>query len=191
MSKTEVAVVETKAAKVDKKVLAESIETAFKKNEVVDVIADTNLETPTALSYEDYRFIHFYRKGTTKDLFQLYITGKSGEFFVRKQAAELLGEDVNQTPAYKKIKGERKIIHIIVKCPIETVPEVAEKIITACTENDKLVEQKKAEKQAAKKEAKKVTKEKETKPKKEPAKKETAETKTTAKEKKAKKAANK
>ena len=64
MSKTEVAVVETKAAKVDKKVLAESIETAFKKNEVVDVIADTNLETPTALSYEDYRFIHFYRKGT-------------------------------------------------------------------------------------------------------------------------------
>ena len=154
MAKKEVQVVETKAAKVDKKVLAESIEKAFKDNKVVDVIADTNLENPTGLSYEDYRFIHFYRKGTQKDLFQLYITGKTGEFFVRKQAAEFLGEDVEKKPATKKIKGEVKVIHVIVKAPIDTVPAVAEKIMAACVENDKALEKARAEKAEAKKKAK-------------------------------------
>ena len=144
---------------------------------MVDVIADTNLETPTALSYEEYRFIHFYRKGTTKDLFQLYITGKTGEFFVRKQAAEFLGDDVEKKPAMKKIKGEQKVIHVIVKCPIDTVPAVAEKILVACAENDKLVAQQKEAKEAEKKAAKKEKAE---------AKKETK-----AKEKTEKKAANK
>lgn len=178
----EVQVVETKAAKVDRKVLAESIETAFKENKVVDVIADTNLETPTALSYEDYKFIHFYRKGTTKDLFQLYITGKTGEFFVRKQAAEFLGDDVEKKPAMKKIKGEQKVIHVIVKCPIDTVLEVAEKILAACAENDKLVAKAKEEKEAEKKAAKaKKAEAKKKEPKKE----------TKAKEKTEKKAANK
>lgn len=188
MAKTkEVQVVETKAAKVDKKVLAESIEKAFKDNKVVDVIADTNLENPTALSYEEYRFIHFYRKGTQKDLFQLYITGKTGEFFVRKQAAEFLGEEVEKKPATKKIKGEVKVIHIIVKAPIETVPEVAEKILTACVENDKAVEKARVEKAEAKKKEKA---EKKAEAKEKP-KKATKAKKTEAKEEAEKKAANK
>ena len=190
MAKKEVQVVETKAAKVDRKVLAESIEKAFKDNKVVDVIADTNLENPTGLSYEDYRFIHFYRKGTTKDLFQLYITGKTGEFYVRKQAAEFLGEDVEKRNATKKIKGEVKVIHVIVKAPIDTVPAVADKILVACAENDKALEQKKAEKAEAKKKAKEEKKAEkkakvEEKPKKAPA------NKTEATKKTEKKAANK
>ena len=151
----EVKVVETKVAKVDRKALAESIEKAFAGSKVTDVIADTNLDTPTGMSYEEYRFIHFYKPGTRKDLFQLYINGKTGMFYVRNAVAECLAEDVEKTPALKKQKnGEMKINLYIVKTPIETVPEVANKILDACAKSDAALEQKKAEKEAAKKAAK-------------------------------------
>ena len=186
MSKKEVTVVETKAAKVDMKTLAQSIEVAFKKHELVDVIADTNLENPTALSYDDYRFIHFYRKGTTKDMFQLYLTSKSGKFIIRNRVAELLGKDVDKKPITKKDnkKNTQRVIHVEVTTPIDTVNAVAEKIIAACVESTKMViENKKTTKKAEKKSGEektqpsKVTSEKKAK--------------TQATEKKAKKVVNK
>lgn len=161
MAKEEVKVVETKVAKVDRKTLAENIEAAFKKNKSVDVIADTNLENPTGMSYEEYRFIHFYKPGTQKDLFQLYITGNAGTFYVRKTVAEFLGEDVEKTPALKKQKnGEVKVNLYLIKTPIDNVPTVAEKILVACAESEKAIEQKKAEKKTAKKLEKEVNIEK-------------------------------
>ena len=194
MSEEKVKVVETKVAKVDRKTLAERIEAAFKKNSSVDVIADTNLENPTGMSYEEYRFIHFYKPGTQKDLFQLYITGNSGTFYVRTKVAEFLGKDVEKVPSMKKQKnGEVKVNLYLIKAPIDDVPAVAEKILDACTKSDEAVAKIKAEKEAAK-EAKKAEKqatkekaEKETKP--EPKKK--APAKTEAKEKTQKKVANK
>ena len=188
MSEKKVVVAEVKeVVKVSKKEVAESIEKAFKNNKMMDVIADTNLENPTGLSYEDYRFIHFYKKGTTKDLFQLYLTGKTGTFYIRTKVAEHLGEDVEKTPAMKKQKdGSMKVNLFLVKAPIETIPAVAERILDACIENEKLVEQSKAEKEAKKSEKaeteKKATKEKVAE-KKAPA--------TKAKEKTQKKVANK
>jgi len=197
MSEEKVKVVETKVAKVDRKTLAERIEAAFKKNSSVDVIADTNLENPTGMSYEEYRFIHFYKPGTQKDLFQLYITGNSGTFYVRTKVAEFLGKDVEKVPSMKKQKnGEVKVNLYLIKAPIDDVPAVAEKILDACAKNDEAVAKIRAEKEAAK-EAKKAEKqatnekvEKETKEvKPEPKKK--APAKTQAKEKTEKKAANK
>lgn len=117
--------------KTDYKAIAENIEKAFKADKSVDVIADTNREYPKSVTYTDYSFIHFYNPGTEKDMFQLYITGKSGKFLIRKSAAEFLDKSIEQKPAEKTVKGEKKIIHIEVKCPVEAVPEVAKKIIAA------------------------------------------------------------
>lgn len=125
--------VETKnqTPKFDMRAAAEKIEAAFKTSKDVDVIADSNRETPSAITYDDYRFIHFYNPGTEKDMFQLYISSKSGKFIIRTTAAEYLDKSVEQKAAEKKVKGEKKIIHVVVTCPIDLVPDVAKKIITA------------------------------------------------------------
>ena len=189
MSEEKVKVVETKVAKVDRKTLAERIEAAFKKNSSVDVIADTNLENPTGMSYEEYRFIHFYKPGTQKDLFRLYITGNSGTFYVRTKVAEFVGKDVEIVPSMKKQKnGEVKVNLYLIKAPIDDVPAVAEKILEACAKNDEMVNKIKAEKEAKKVE-KKATKKEAEEVKTEPKKK--APAKTQAKEQKEKKVANK
>ena len=189
MSEEKVKVVETKVARVDRKVLAEKIEAAFKKNSSVDVIADTNLENPTGVSYEDYRFIHFYKPGTQKDLFQLYITGNSGTFYVRTKVAEFLGKDVEKVPSMKKQKnGEVKVNLYLIKTPIDDVPKTAEKILEACAKSDEAVAKIKADKEAKKAE-KKASKGEAEETKTQPKKK--APAKTQAKEQKEKKAANK
>ena len=167
MAKEEVKVVETKVAKVDRKALAEKIEAAFKKNNSVDVIADTNLENPKGMSYEEYRFIHFYKPGTQKDLFQLYITGNAGTFYVKTKVAEYLDEDIEKTPALKKQKnGEVRVNLYLIKTPIDNVPSMAEKILVACAESEKAIEQKKAEKKTTKKSVEKVNTEEPTNEKK-------------------------
>lgn len=120
-----------KTPKVSLKDAATKVEADFKTNPTLDVIADTNLENPTAISYDDYKFIHFYNKGTTKDLFQLYLGARVSTFIIRTKAAQFLGKDVEATPAEKKVNGEKKVIHVLVKCPTENVSEVAVKIIEA------------------------------------------------------------
>ncbi len=165
--------------KTDFKAIAEGIESAFKADKTVDVVADSKLDTPKAISYEDFRFIHFYNPGTEKDMFQLYITGKSGKFIIRKQATEFLDKDVKFTNVGKTVKGEKKIIHATIMCPIELVPEVAKKIIAAYQQIPAKV---KAEKPA--KAEKKATEKK-------PAEKKAEPKKVTAKKAEPKKVANK
>lgn len=109
--------------KTDYKVVAESIEKAFKADKSVDVIADSNREHPKSVTYTDYSFIHFYIPGTEKDMFQLYITGKSGKFIIKGTAADYLDKSVEYTPSNR---------YILVKCPIDLIPEVAKKVIAAC-----------------------------------------------------------
>lgn len=126
---------EKKVTKINLEELSLSVETHFTKNEVVDVIADSRLERPTALTYDDFKFVHFYKKGTNKDLFQAYL-GKTTTFIIRTTVAEFLADDITTRPIHKKIKGEDKVIHIEVKCPIDTINEVAEKIIEAYGKRD-------------------------------------------------------
>lgn len=109
--------------KTDYKAVAESIEKAFKADKSVEVIADSNREHPKSVTYTDYSFIHFYIPGTEKDMFQLYITGKSGKFIIKGTAADYLDKSVEYTPSNR---------YILVKCPINLIPEVAKKIIAAC-----------------------------------------------------------
>lgn len=111
------------AVKTDYKAVAENIEKAFKADKRVDVIADSNREYPKSVTYTDYSFIHFYNPGTEKDMFQLYITGKSGKFIIKGTAADYLDKSVEYTPSNR---------YILVKCPIDLIPEVADKVIAAC-----------------------------------------------------------
>lgn len=155
--KTEKKVAEKKPAekkaepkpKADYKAIAESIEKAFKADKSVDVIADTNREYPKSVTYTDYSFIHFYNPGTEKDMFQLYITGKSGKFIIKGTAADYLDKSVEYTPSNR---------YILVKCPIDLIPEVAKKVIAACQSIPAKEKPTKATKKTTEKKEEKVAK---------------------------------
>ena len=135
--------------KADLKAIAESIEKAFKADKSVDVIADSNRQYPKSVTYTDYSFIHFYNPGTEKDMFQLYITGKSGKFIIKGTAADYLDKSVEYTPSNR---------YILVKCPIDLVPEVAKKIIVACQSIPAKEKPAKATKKSTEKKEEKVAK---------------------------------
>ena len=148
--KTETKAVEKKVAvKTDYKAVAENIEKAFKADKRVDVIADSNREYPKSVTYTDYSFIHFYNPGTEKDMFQLYITGKNGKFIIKGTAADYLDKTVEFTPSNR---------YILVKCPIDLIPEVADKVIAACQSVPAKEKPAKAEKKSAEKKTTKKTK---------------------------------
>lgn len=157
MSKQE-AVVETKAAKVDYKQLAAGIEAAFKSNKTVDVVADTNMKDPKALSENDFRYIHFYRANTEKNLFGCYLVGKNRvRFALSLSVRDFLDKDLDVRPVEKKRGEEKRLVAVDVYCDIQDAVAVAEKIITAYM-NIPVKEKKVAEKKATeKKETKKVT----------------------------------
>lgn len=183
MENTTKAVVENKVAekkavekkevkKFDYKAVAEATEKAFKSDARVEVIADTNKENPSALAYDDYKFIHFYTPGTEKDLFQLYISKKGAKFIIRLAAADYLDKSVERKVEEKTITNkagekQKKPIHVTVQCPIEAISDVAGKIIDAYASIP--AKEPKAKKKAEKKtaEPEKVV-EKKAEPKKEP-----------------------
>jgi len=130
--KKEVKVVETKVAKVDYKALAEGIEKAFKASKEVDVVADTKKENPNALSESDYRYIHFYKAGTEKNIFGCYLIGKGKVRFALNLAVEqFLDKDLTVKPVLKKRGEEKKKTAVDVFCDIQDAPEVAKKILEA------------------------------------------------------------
>ena len=135
--------------KADYRAIAESIEKAFKADKNVDVIADSNREYPKSVTYTDYSFIHFYNPGTEKDMFQLYITGKSGKFIIKGTAADYLDKSVEYTPSNR---------YILVKCPIDLIPEVAKKVIAACQSIPAKEKPAKATKKSTEKKEEKVAK---------------------------------
>ena len=131
MAKEEVKVVETKVA-VDYKALAESIEKAFKADKSVDVVTDTRMENPRAMTEPEYRYIHFYNPGTEKNLFGMYIVGKNRvRFALNLKVEEFLDAGLEKRPVEKKIKGEKRKVAVDVYCEIQDAVEVAKKIIAA------------------------------------------------------------
>lgn len=132
--KTEKKVAEKKAdpkPKTDYKAVAESLEAAFKSDKTVDVIADSKLENPKSVTYTDFTYIHFYKKGTEKDLFGCYLIGKNRTRFALNLAVENQLEGLDVTPVEKKIKGEKKKVAVDVICKNEDAVVVAKKIISA------------------------------------------------------------
>ena len=156
MSKQETVAV--KAAKVDYRQLAAGIEAAFKTNKTVDVVADTNMKDPKALSENDFRYIHFYRANTEKNLFGCYLVGKNRVRFALNLAVrDFLDKDLDVRPVEKKRGEEKRLVAVDVYCDIQDAVAVAEKIITAYA-NIPVKEKKVAEKKATEKKEAKIVK---------------------------------
>lgn len=162
MEKKNVKVAENKVAEkkvaFDYKALAESIEKAFKTDKTVDVIADTNLEKgPQNTTEPEYRYIHFYRPGTQKNMFGLYIKPKNeARFAVANKLAAYLDKSLNVVPFVKKIAGEEKTAYLIVTCEYDQIADTAKKIVAAYQSIPAKAEKpKKAEKSEPKQKAEK------------------------------------
>ena len=149
--------VETKVS-FDKKAFYQQMAKAFTKSKVVDVVADTDrLES---LDRTEYEYVHFYKKGTEKNLFQCYVKKENVQFVVGVRLKDFLkqGKNYTITPVEKTRNGEKKMVYIRVTCNHEDAAAVAETIIEAYESRTiKEVEP------AAKTETKKDTKVKETK----------------------------
>lgn len=147
--------------KVNYQALAEGLEKAFKASKEVDVVADTKMADPKALSENDYRYLHFYKAGTEKNLFGCYLIGKGKvRFALNLKVEEFLDKTLNAQPVFKaKHKGEEKRkVAVDVVCDIQDAPEVAKKIITAYAQIPAKAEKKATEKkEPAAKTAKKTT----------------------------------
>ena len=105
-------------------------------------------------------FVHFYKKGTEKNLFQCYVKKENVQFVVGVRLKDFLkqGKNYTITPVEKTRNGEKKMVYIRVTCNHEDAAAVAETIIEAYESRTiKEVEP------AAKTETKKDTKVKETK----------------------------
>lgn len=129
---------EKKAEKVvkavfDKKAFFTEFRKSFTKNATVDVVADTDLEN--SINKDEYEYIHFYKKGTTKNLFQMYVKGKDVKFVVGLALKDFIpeGDKYTITPVEKK-RGEdkeKKPVYLRVTSSHEDAVEVANIIIEA------------------------------------------------------------
>lgn len=154
------AVEEKKVVKTNYKELAESIEAAFKTNKAVDVVADTKLQDPKALSEDDFRYIHFYKAGTTKNMFGCYLIGKGKvRYALSLSVAEFLDKGLTVKPVERKKGEEKRLVAIDVICEMQDAVSVAEKIIAAYQSIPAKVkpEKKETKKAEEKKEVKKTT----------------------------------
>lgn len=97
----------------DYKAVADKTVTAFKDNKKVDVIADSSLDTPTDNNNPEFSYIHFYKKGSKSNLFQLYIKSKKAIFCVNNEVAKKI-EGENFTLTYKKKKDVTVYTRVIV-----------------------------------------------------------------------------
>lgn len=159
-------VAETKVA-FDRKAFFTKIQKAFSKNTMVDVVADTDREE--SINCSEYEYIHFYKKGTERNLFQLYVKEKDCKFVVGMTLKDFVkqGNNYTITPIEKKNKdGEKKVTCIVVSCAHEDAELVAETIITAyeskkITEVVEVPEKKDTKTKEAKTSTKKAAKKKE------------------------------
>ena len=150
------------AEKFDRKGFFSTVQKAFAKSKDVDVVADTEREE--SINATEYEYIHFFKKGTTKNLFQMYVKSKNVKFVVGMTLKDFLkqGEKYTIDPIEKKNKdGEKKVTCVVVTCEHEDAIAVAETIISAYqTKISTIVEvpEKKTKKDVKAKETKKRTK---------------------------------
>ena len=159
---------EVKKATIDFKATANSIVSAFQSNKNVDVIADTDMEKgPRNTTMAEYRYIHFFKPGTTKDMFGCYIVSKGRVRFALNLAVEqYLDKGLSKKDVEKTVKGEKRKVAVDVYCDIQDAISTA-KLIVAAYQSIPVIEKKvkKAEpKQTPAKKAEKVKTEKAKKP---------------------------
>ena len=137
--------VETKAAKkvekvkFDKKAFFTEFQKAFAKDQLVDVVADTDM--PESINKDEYEYIHFFKKGTTKNLFQMYVKNGDVKFVVGMALKDFLkqGKNFTMTEVEKKRGEEKKAVYIRIACTHEDAVVVAQTIIQAQSEKMSVV----------------------------------------------------
>ena len=117
------------AEKFDAKAYAAEIVKTFKDNKNVDIAVDTELEYSRSVTLPDYSYIHFFKKGTEKDLFKMYNTGRGTRFAVSKAVYES-GKIKEAKPVLKKNKkGEKSVSYADIVVDRTGAVEMAKKII--------------------------------------------------------------
>lgn len=119
--------------KFDFKGFANSVVSAFQSDTRVDVIADTDMEKgPRNTTMAEYRYIHFFKAGTEKDMFGCYIVSKGKIRFALNLAVEqYLDAGLTKKDVEKTVKGEKRKVAVDVYCDIQDAISVAQLIVTA------------------------------------------------------------
>ena len=119
--------------KFDFKGFANSVVTAFQSDTRVDVIADTDMpKGPRNTTLAEYRYIHFFKSGTEKNMFGCYIVSNGKVRFALNLAVEqYLDAGLTKKDVQKTVKGEKKKVAVDVYCDIQDAISVAQLIVTA------------------------------------------------------------
>lgn len=117
----------------DKKAFYTEFRKAFAKDQLVDVTADTDLEN--SVNKDEYEYIHFFKKGTTKNLFQMYVKKGDVKFVVGMALKDFLkqGDNYTMQEVEKKRGDEKKPVYIRVSCSHADAVAVAQTILQAQT----------------------------------------------------------
>ena len=161
MEKKNVKEVATKKATVDFKATANSIVSAFQSNKSVDVIADTDMpQGPRNTTMAEYRYIHFFKPGTTKDMFGCYIVSKGRVRFALNLAVEqYLDKGLDKKDVEKTVKGEKRKVAVDVYCDIADAIATA-KLIVGAYQSIPVIEKKVKKSEPKQSPAKKATEKK-------------------------------
>lgn len=165
--------VEKSTPKVDRKALVEAVKEAFKDNKTIDVVADTDFSDEKtgimrATAQPEYRYVHIFKKDTTKNCMQWYIHPKNSIFVIGKGMIDVLPDsDIYEKHLHRKGYWEIITNHENTEKTLTSLVSAYEKLQTNKAAEAEKAAKAKAEKQAEEKKAKaekkaekKVTKEK-------------------------------
>ena len=116
----------------DAKAIAKAIMEEFKANANVDIVADTSLKAgPRDANQPEFSYIHFFRKGTEKDMFKMYNNSRGTRFAISKAVYES-GKLKDAKPIKKKNKkGETVVVYANICVPTASAAATAKSIIEA------------------------------------------------------------
>ena len=149
--KKEVVATETKKVTFDTAAFAASIQKSFASDKNVDVAIDSSLDNPRDTSCPENSYIHFFRKGTTKDLFKMYNMPKRTRFAISKACEVEATEDMQISPVMNTKTKTIKWINVYTGH--DSAVEVAKILIQASLAVPEKKSAKKAEKPAEDKKA--------------------------------------
>lgn len=112
----------------DAKAYAAEIIAAFKDNPHVDVKPDTELAKVRDNAQAEYSYIHFFKKGTEKDLFKMYNNSRGSRFAVSR-AVYATNEFEAKAKMTKNSKGEPVVSYANISVERDKAVEIAKRLI--------------------------------------------------------------
>lgn len=158
--------------KFDTKAYGQKLISEF-RSDTVDLVFDSDFVDdkkggPRAEAMNDYKYIHVFRKGTTKNCFQIYLTSKIVTIVVGKNINALMPDSDKYVKSAVIKQGKLSYYNYQVKH--DNVVEVLTALVEAYKQNNTVAAEKKAAELKAKEEAKVKAKEEKAKAKEEKAK---------------------